>query len=139
MTTAELEKQILGILNENIISYHGEIYEKVYIKTEADLPKNEGYYFISTGEKYDRNFDVYHFTKVNARQNHLDWLEHVVWYLRPVEQKPDCYPKEFVEWMGAECPYEYHESHKIWMHEMDKRMTTDEIFNYWKNNIKDKQ
>ena len=62
------------------------IYVPVYIDGEEDnLPKEDGYYFISTGDKYDRNYDVFHFTKVNAKQKKLDWLEHVVFWLKPVE------------------------------------------------------
>jgi len=48
------------------------------------------------------------------------------------EATKDCYPKEYLLWMGAECPYDYHESHKIWIHDMDRK-TTDELFDYWKN------
>ena len=61
------------------------VYVKKYIKTVDDLPKEDGYYFVSHGDKYDINLDVFHFTKVNAKQNHLDWLDHVVFYLLPVE------------------------------------------------------
>jgi len=62
------------------------IYMPVYIDgKEENLPKEEGYYFISTGDKYDINYDVFHFTKVNARQNKLDWMEHVVFWLKPIK------------------------------------------------------
>ena len=60
------------------------IYVPIYIDgKEENLPGDDGYYFISTGDKYDRNYDVFHFTKVNARQNKLDWMEHVIFWLKP--------------------------------------------------------
>jgi hypothetical protein len=41
------------------------IYVPVYLEgKEENLPKKDGYYFISTGDKYDRNYDVFHYTKV---------------------------------------------------------------------------
>lgn len=62
------------------------IYVPVYLNgDEENLPKEDGYYFISMGDRYDINNDIFHFTKINAKQNHLDWLEHVVFWLKPVE------------------------------------------------------
>jgi intein-encoded DNA endonuclease-like protein len=111
----------------------GELFKKVYVRTKDDLPKEEGYYFISTGERYDRNFDIYHFTKVNAKQNHLDWLHHVVWYLVPTEvaeATEEMYPKEFVKWIFDENNEMIFDT--IYFENLD----INDVFKYWKQNIR---
>jgi hypothetical protein len=118
-----------------------EYFEKVYIKNEDDLPKEDGYYFVSTGDKYDRSYDVFRFTKVNAKQNHLEWLEYIKFYLRPIEH--DCYPKEFVEWCLLDVGKEYksYNSDKLHYYTMPKTEeiwfeSLDELYTYWKKEVR---
>jgi hypothetical protein len=73
--------------------------------------------------------------------NELDAL-----YDRIVEQKPDCYDKRFIEWMlknGAysDVPYKtYTQKWNIQIENYDwVYFTTEEAFEYWKNDIKDKE
>jgi len=60
--------------------------------------------------------------------------------LKVAEATKEMYPKAFVEWIGSESPYEYHTKDKIWTYGIvslaDSRMTTDELFEYWKQNIR---
>ena len=61
-----------------------ETYEKVYIKTEADLPEEDGFYIASC-----KNYAVleYHYCNEVKR----DWLKDIDWYLKPVEPVSDEY------------------------------------------------
>ena len=66
-----------------------EYFEKVYINSEADLPK-EGRY--DAHSKYTDIINIdYPFNDLHRQE----WIDKVDWYLRPVE----AYPKEFVEWL----------------------------------------
>jgi hypothetical protein len=114
-----------------------ELFEKVYIKTEDDLPKKVGDYLVILKNGGGRLLHYPFKGDIGYTIFKLDWLNDVEYYLRPIKQKPDCYPKEFVEWIGCYCPYEFHHSFKIWIHEMFRK-TTDELFIYWQTNIKDK-
>ena len=59
-----------------------ETYEKVYIKTEADLPEEDGFYIASC-----KNYAVleYHYCNEVKR----DWLKDIDWYLKPIEPVSD--------------------------------------------------
>jgi len=59
-----------------------ETYKKVYIRSEADLPK-EG--------KYDTMFKTKHFYDqftYDPSKNKKYWLDTVDWYLQPIEPLP---------------------------------------------------
>jgi hypothetical protein len=58
-----------------------EIYKKVIISSEADLPKEDGEYFIQN-KKF--GFGSTHYWKVNKAREHT-WLTQIDWYLLPVE------------------------------------------------------
>lgn len=98
MKTAELEKQILKILEKNIVSYHLEIVLK-------GLPES---------------------CKEIASL---------------IEQKPDCYLKEFVEWLVyGSNPFVrwYDEIGDYFTDELSvKRWSLDELYAYWQT-LKDK-
>ena len=59
-----------------------EMFEKVYVTTVEDLPKDEGYYFVMHIE--DDGKDVYYFL---PSEDDLirEWITKVEWWLRPVE------------------------------------------------------
>jgi len=64
-----------------------EYFEKIHIKSEDDLPKKDLVYIVHiNGGQLEYRF---------LPEFGYDW-DNVDWYLRPVEQKPDCY-KELVE------------------------------------------
>jgi len=65
------------------------IYRKVFIKSEADLPEEETYYFVKTKGYYDRNIDIFYWRKTNFLQGKQNWLNSIDWYLRPVELPSD--------------------------------------------------
>jgi hypothetical protein len=110
-----------------------ELFEKIYIKTESDLPKEDGFYFCwLKGDKDDGTIHYREFTFYNTDDWHNEdmWLKDIDWYLRPVEQKPDCYPKEFVEWFI---------NNPIMLRSVQiKANKIDNVFTHWQNNIKDK-
>ena len=56
-------------------------YEKVFIKTEADLPKENGTYIICStdGRLYEKEF------KINSPAFKKSWEQWIDWYFRPVE------------------------------------------------------
>ena len=71
-----------------------ELYRKVYIKSEADLPKEEGEYIVS--HNYDKAVEFF------CSDNPYDishWLEDIDWYLQPFEL--DMPTDEEIE---RECP-----------------------------------
>jgi hypothetical protein len=59
-----------------------ELYKKVWIKSEADLPKEDGVYFCYY-KKYGENST--HFYKNNLARIQR-WLTELDWYLQPIEQ-----------------------------------------------------
>ena len=65
------------------------IYRKVFIKSEADLPEEETYYFVKTKGYYDRNIDIFYWRKTNFLQGKQNWLNSIDWYLQPVELPSD--------------------------------------------------
>ena len=109
-----------------------ELFEKIYIGGKKDLPKEM---------PKDKRFIVHLENKIGYRWNlpdkEDDWGD-IDWYLKPVEQTPDCYPKEFTEWCivnGYKCypdgDYGTCDSDLVFS-------TLDELFDYWLNNIKEK-
>jgi hypothetical protein len=61
-----------------------EIYKKVYIQSEVDLPKDANWYFIFQSS---RGMDVLFYT--GDLENKTNWLSKVDWYLLPVELPSD--------------------------------------------------
>jgi len=51
-----------------------------------------------------------------------------------IEQKPDCYEKEFCRWLLVLCTIEC--DYELW--ELLKEMSLYETFDYWQTNIKEK-
>ena len=108
MKREELEKQILDIIRsgrnftkmaEEIASLieqnkpTGEYFERIYIKSEADLPKEKGFYITGIGNA--TAFDPGEKKVKPFQSDSVEfWMKCIDYYLRPVEQKPDCYPKE---------------------------------------------
>ena len=64
------------------------IYRKVFVKSEADLPEEDGYYFC--GVKYENGAiaDLEHFN-LNDKEIINSWLNDIDWYLQPVELPSD--------------------------------------------------
>jgi len=63
-----------------------ELYKKVEIKSEKDLPKKNGYYFVNIGDKYDISEDVFRWENGDDKLK-KDWIKNVDWYLQPVDEK----------------------------------------------------
>jgi hypothetical protein len=65
-----------------------EIYKKVYIKSEADLPKEKGTYIVSlhpVARTGNESMTTYLFNPNN--NNHINsWQRDIDWYLQPIEQ-----------------------------------------------------
>ena len=62
------------------------LFIKKYIKTEDDLPKEEGYYFVhikSTSGLWDGN-DIFEAVDMNDPDTIEYWLNSFDWYLQPV-------------------------------------------------------
>ncbi len=57
-----------------------ETFIKVYIKSEDDLPKEDIYYFVHDNN-YQLPLQVHRWLKGSEQY----WLEHIDWYLKPVE------------------------------------------------------
>jgi uncharacterized protein YydD (DUF2326 family) len=72
-----LEKQI-----EKQPQITGKLYKEVGIKSESDLPKEDGVYFCHY-KKYGENST--HFYKNNLARIQR-WLTDIDWYLQPIEQ-----------------------------------------------------
>jgi len=108
-----------------------ELFEKIHIKSENDLPKKVGNYHVQLIDgsghrlRFPFNGDVGYNVDVNY------WLKNVDYYLRPVEQKPDCYEKEFVEWMFSKQQVFDHQAGE-WISNLDY------AYSYWLTNIKNK-
>jgi len=103
-----------------------ELFEKVYIKTEDDLPKEEGTYM---------TFEYGCFTESVYRKNFVEY------YLRPVTEP--LYEKEFVEWKDMNA-VNYVLDGKIVGYMIGKTLYDDktyilsELHDHWLNNIKKK-
>jgi hypothetical protein len=116
-----------------------EYFEKVYIKTEDDLPEKVGNYFVQLTNGHGQ---ILHFPfkgDVGWKVDEYNWLDTVEYYLRPIEH--DCYPKEFVEW--KELKYVYIKSTKdyIILYPYEKNTeyihyTLDELYTYWKKEVR---
>lgn len=61
-----------------------ELFEKVYIKSEDDLPKETGRYFCYDNYTEIITALIYEPSYKDDKEN---WLKHIDWWLRPVEQK----------------------------------------------------
>jgi len=61
-----------------------ELYEKVFIHSEEDLPKISGRYICYSKEC---GLDNYGFVK---GYDELSWIDMIDWYLRPVPEVTDC-------------------------------------------------
>ena len=64
-----LEKQLEG----------KEWYEKIYIKSEKDLPKKEGLYFVNFKGGW---MDTEYYRKTGGI---VDWMDEFDWYLKPIK------------------------------------------------------
>lgn len=58
-----------------------QLFEKVFIKSESDLPKIEDVYYIHL--KSDNKVVEWCFY---VGENNQEWLKHIDWYLQPIEQ-----------------------------------------------------
>jgi len=103
MTREELEKQILEIVKSKIMKRWilsdfeleliikeiaslieqnnpvGEYFEKVYVRSEDDLPEIHDLYLVETKEN-GLMFYYWH-----RKYSSVDWMTDVDWYLRPVK------------------------------------------------------
>lgn len=57
-----------------------ELFEKIYIKSEADLPNIEDVYFVHL--KSDNEIAEWCFY---LEGDHREWLKYIDWYLQPLE------------------------------------------------------
>jgi len=90
-----------------------ELYKKVYIKTEADLPKEAGHYVVckNSGEIFrDYMYPKFNDTSPDANM----WLRYISWYLQPIaqpkidseEEKEETIPTAF-EWHNHDTGHCY--------------------------------
>jgi hypothetical protein len=77
-----LEIDALERLIEKQPQITGKLYKEVWIKSESDLPKEDGVYFCHY-KKYGENST--HFYKNNLARIQR-WLTDIDWYLQPIEQ-----------------------------------------------------
>ena len=56
-----------------------EWFEKIYIKSEKDLPKKEGLYFVNFKGGW---MDTEYYRKTGGI---VDWMDEFAWYLKPIE------------------------------------------------------
>lgn len=61
-------------------------FTQVFIKSEADLPKEEGDYFVHEKNTPDWDTDNYHFDKEIEDEYH-SWLNNIDWYFQPLPDK----------------------------------------------------
>ena len=66
------------------------IYRKVFIKSQADLPEEEGDYYVYAiiDSTQEIKLTYWHFYP-NEEQSLNLWIEFVYWYLQPVELPSD--------------------------------------------------
>jgi|WetSurSiteA1Bulk_404760.scaffolds.fasta_scaffold364025_1 hypothetical protein len=105
-----------------------EYFEKVYIKTEDDLPEKVGNYFVQLTNGHGQ---ILHFPfkgDVGWKVDEYNWLDTVEYYLRPIEH--DCYPKEFVEWLLGKSNIVYDIKNNEWI------TTAKSAFTYWKKEVR---
>jgi hypothetical protein len=110
-----------------------ELFEKVFIKTEDDLPKvKTACYF---HDKVMGNVTLYHCPSTVNVMNHF--INECDWYLRPLKME-GMYEREFVEWLLVK---DLSYSNQKFYQDSDggvKQFTLDELYLYWQNNVKDK-
>jgi hypothetical protein len=132
--SAGLCKKIASLIEQNKPT--GEYLEKIYIKSEADLPKEKGFYETGIGI---RAFNPEEKLIKPFQSDSVEfWMKCVDYYLRPVEQNPDCYEKEFVIWVQLKTQrsqlsvdgYEYIFDSKTY--------TLDGLYFYWLTEYKNK-
>ena len=103
-------------------------YKKVFIKTEADLPKENKIYIVHIKDEIVQAF------KYDNNETNF-WLSDIDWYLQPTE----AYPKEFVEWYGHVCIELHGQYGKFKLPENISELDTiDKIYEHWLNNVKGK-
>jgi hypothetical protein len=68
----------------------GELYKKIWIKSESDLPKESDYYFTHRKLNYEiwpnHPFDITYFNGNIADTTYNNFWKAVDWYLQPIEQ-----------------------------------------------------
>ena len=64
-----------------------ELYKKVYIKTEEDLPKESGYYFVKRRNASIPDTLYYSLLALYIEKLKPYWVSQVDWYLIPIEQR----------------------------------------------------
>ncbi len=64
-----------------------ELFEKVYIKSETDLP-NEGIYIAKVNDEIAEHQIMRHLP-LETNANYQTWKYKCDWYFRPIEQKID--------------------------------------------------
>lgn len=76
-----------------------ELYKKIYIKSEADLPKEEDVYYVHI--KPDNKIKEWFF---HIETDHREWLKYIDWYLQPVEAEAekDLQKSKLIEVMEAD-------------------------------------
>jgi len=76
-----------------------ERYDKIYIKTEADLPKEEGNYYVHEINRPEWDLDNYSY----ASDHSSTWLNNIDWYFQLVEQPSD----EAIKWNNGDIDAAY--------------------------------
>jgi len=116
-------------------------YTRIDIKSEADLPKEIGHY-IAHYKEFDINSPA---GTVLSGYNYMqkqNWMKSIDWYL--IEDTELSYPEGFVEWLAFDGrpfdPVEEIEDGKACYWDMDnnKNIHTEEVYEYWLNEIKNK-
>lgn len=64
-----------------------ELFKKIYIKTEADLPKEDGNYYTHSVLDNRYLYKIW-FNRDSNIEKEL-WLTEIDWYLQPIEEKEE--------------------------------------------------
>lgn len=118
-------------------------YTKVIIKSEADLPKEYGHYFVKNKGDFGYPNDVFIFDNNNPAIID-DWMNNIDWYL--IEDTESCYPKPFVKWFKTQDVFSniILNGKEVWYipnienNIEPEYLSFEQIYYFWLNEIKNK-
>jgi hypothetical protein len=73
-----------GCSTNNFNDMKTELFKKVYIRSEEDLPKKDGNYIVKDRENYNPHYLPFVVSKAVINLNKDFWLNNIDWYLLPI-------------------------------------------------------